>query len=153
MKKLIIVRHGSYSTSTGKLIESGHSQMKRLAEVLRPMVKNYTTTIILSSSAPRAVESAKMLGGSLGVIVEEYMELWSDENREPDYDKATAIIKTRNAIDIVIIMTHHEYVHYLPSDFARQELKVDLSSCAVNNGEGWVLDLKKKRIQRISLRA
>jgi phosphohistidine phosphatase SixA len=109
MKKIIIIRHGLYSGED--LNEAGKMQMQKLASTLSWV--NPSTTAMLSSSAPRASQSAKILSESLLLSFSEHEILWSDNQHDYNVAKAFELIRAQIA-ETVIVVTHLEYTEELP---------------------------------------
>ncbi len=144
MKNFIVARHGSYDESLN-LSPSGESQMKRLAQALK-QVLDEGSILLLSSSAPRAIQSSQVLSDEIGVAFENFDELWSDNMHRENTTRAMELILDKSSgFDHVIIMTHLEYSESLPFVFAEKELGMsELYLCSVPKGEAWHINCSKK---------
>ncbi len=147
MKHLIVARHGDYD-STLHLDDTGRGQMLGLYDQL----KQYTDgqrVALLSSTAPRASESATVLAQLLGVDVQLFEVFWSDGNHAEDMSAAMEIIRKFAAHDVVIVVTHLEYIQELPAYFGEQELKVQFLKKILSRGRAWVIDCEQKTMKSV----
>lgn len=139
MKKLIVARHG-YFSPCGKLDDFGIDQMTKMAEKLRPYLIG-CTSLILSSTAPRALHSANILSFELNINFERHEVLWSDSEHEEDFPKALDLVRSKKNHDVVILVTHLEYGEGFPAYFANKELGGHEVCCeGIRKGQAWVLD-------------
>lgn len=147
MKRLVICRHGEYGYG-GRLDNEGKSQIRSLSGRLRQIFNpDNETALILSSTAPRAVDSATILAEAIKAPVEKYPDLWSDSNHDEDIDAVLRLIKAvQSRADMVVIVTHLEYTEDLPVYIGRRELGKRLRRKALDKGEGIVLDYRNKTI-------
>jgi len=108
MSQLAIVRHGSYAPDRGMLTVPGIYQMKRLGRrLLETRKTDQGTTLILSSTAPRALASSEVLSGVLQAPIEEHAELWSDGQHPVRLRAAYDVIQEAGRrADLVIAVTH-----------------------------------------------
>jgi phosphohistidine phosphatase SixA len=138
--ELLVVRHGDYNEGGMHLNSSGRDQIRRLAEKIIPIVNDKKVTI-LSSTASRAHESAAIIAEKIGCDFEQHEILWS-ENRHPENFSGTLelIQSYLDNTEVLIIITHYEYVEDFPSYFAKEQLKVDLDSYLIDKGSMWVLN-------------
>lgn len=152
MKTLIIVRHGYYEDGTGNLTTYGQQQIKALANMLKDRL-NGDKAKIVSSSAPRAEQSAKILSESLGIGFKAHNFLWSGsdscESPSPNLNRALELIKGLRT-KVVIVVTHFEYSAELPRHFGSVELDTqNFPRRQTEKGEAWVIDCKAKTCTRI----
>lgn len=148
MKKIIIVRHGDYSGSN--LTTLGVNQMETLAGFLSWV--NPTQTTMLSSSASRASNSARILSEKLGLPFTEHYGLWSDDDHDYDLRFASQLIKSQDS-EAVILITHLEYAQYLPKFickdiFGNTELMNGYSG--LYKGQMVLINLEKKCYETFS---
>ena len=120
MKKLIIIRHGTYDYD-GNLDEHGKEQMKVMAAMLAQHI-NGDRALMLHSTKARAVQSAEALNTQLKLEKEAHATLvsggdWLDEKAALDF-----VRKHKDRADVLILVTHMEYGERLPSYFGTQEL-------------------------------
>lgn len=150
MKTLAILRHGSYSESSGLLNSSGQEQMRTIAQKLKPVINGGTVRII-TSTAPRAIHSSEILGGELGVKAEPHEVLWSDNGHDPDFDRALALIREQDAHETVVVVTHLEYSEELAFLFGEKVLGVrNFPRHNTEKGEAWVIDVESKACSHMS---
>ncbi len=148
MKKLILVRHGKYG-SDDKLNASGRKQMDNLSETLKSII-NGESVIILTSTAPRASESAEIISKSLNVPFEEHEILWSDNGHPEDIPKVLELVKFhKEKSDILILVTHLEYMDRFPTHFASKELGVAINFQRSEKGCAFVIDCAEKTMSKI----
>lgn len=143
MKTLVVARHGAYTYRDGEyhLSDFGRDQIELLAGALETTI-NGQSVALLTSTAPRAKESAEVLGKKIDVEPQEHELLRSEGGRPMDIDGVIALIQEHENFDIVIIMTHYEYSEFLPRPFAEKVLGTTdgFPRYATNKGEAWVVD-------------
>ncbi len=148
LKKLIIVRHGSYG-SDGYLTEYGQGQMGRLGAKLKTRIEGKVR--VLCSTAPRALQSARLLAQYFGVEVESHDKLWSDEGHPEDVDAALSLIAACDDCDVLIVVTHFEYAIEIPSAYGKKVLGVpNFPRGEVEKGSCRVIDCKEKTCRYVS---
>lgn len=139
-KRLLTVRHGDYDEGTMGLSNVGTRQITSISDKISPLIKG-KTAIILSSSAKRAVQSAVIISNQLGVEYQEHEVLWSEGRHPEDLSKALELVQSfMDKVDVIILVTHYEYIERFPSYFAYKQLEVHLESEVVGNGCMWDLD-------------
>lgn len=144
MKYLALVRDAD-SGVDGRLTTSGHEQMYRLSRQLKEHVGALSVRI-LSSSAPRAKDAATILSQAFEVDSFEAEELWWSHSCEPG-SLPYALARIREcapSADVLVVVTHREYVDHLPERFGREELGVDLPPVNANKGEAVVIDCEQR---------
>ncbi len=150
MKHLIVVRHGDYGDNR-KLSEQGKKQIANIALQLVDL-KNNQTSVILTSPAPRALESAEIIQQTLGIT--ERIEIpffWSDTTAPaPTYYKDRDPSKVMNIINkyldknIVIVVSHLELVNQFPRFFAETKLGKYWNLPDLQKGEAIRFDVQTK---------
>lgn len=146
MKYLIVARHGQYGNDD-RLDNVGRNQVSDLAKEIKNL-QGMSRVIILSSTAARAFESAEILAKQLDAPLETHEILNTDIS---DYDPigVLGLVRSkRNGTDTIVLVTHLEYVEYLPKYFAREELQVELPSHIIGYGKAWVIDCERKTLTR-----
>ena len=148
MKKLIVCRHGNYGDDK-RLDASGREQMRQLASQLRLHLSGCAVRV-LSSTAPRAVDSAETLIRALALDglsdFELHPVLWSDEERRENLSAALELVRTKfEGIDVLVLVTHFEYAEGFPSFFARRVLDADIRHRNVAKGGARVIDCIDKK--------
>jgi phosphohistidine phosphatase SixA len=112
---IAIVRHGRYDI-TDNLSNEGRLQIKELAGLLQPFFGDKPVSI-LTSTAPRALQSAEILVDAFGVKAKEFPFLWSgptSPHRDQfDLKKATELIRSAGTPGVIVV-THLEYSEHLP---------------------------------------
>lgn len=151
MEKLIIVRHGD--ETNGDLNERGRDEIAKLSKkLLKDHLNTEGKKRILSSTAPRALQSAMILRAVTGVGIEDHEILWSDDRHPAKTTKLLALLEeVFDEFDIVIMVTHLEYTFELPPAFMSYFLHHKV--CAgkeVSRGHAIVIDCTKKTITQIA---
>lgn len=120
MKKIILIRHGIYGLD-GRLDEWGHQQVNALAEKL-PVHLAGLSGYILTSPSPRALDSAEMLRARFGFGIEKRQILLVDQLHKPKFPGLWQVIKAKEKVaDVLLLMTHMEYVDEFPNYFSIKE--------------------------------
>lgn len=133
MKHLFIARHGAYEYTEGvpRLNKEGIKQMEHLGKHIKEILNN-NSIYLVSSTAPRALDSSEVLKSELGLSkFEELPYIWSgndatEESWEWDFsgkrrDKLLNVISEReNFADGLILVTHLEIVESLPYNFLKK---------------------------------
>jgi len=149
MKKLVVARHGQYGHDD-RLNETGRDQVAGLAKKLEAHI-NSDSVLLLTSPVDRARESAEIIGSYFGVGLEEHEVLWSENDHPEDFPRALELVKSRQGdVDIIILMTHFEYVEHFPAYFAKKELEVELRCRLIEKGEAWVVDCEQKSLIHVA---
>jgi phosphohistidine phosphatase SixA len=149
MRQLMVVRHGHYGDDS-RLSDRGRAQMGALAEKLRAIMSG-ALALILTSTATRARESAKILSSSLGVGCEEHEILWSDGSHPEDLRGTLELVRShQDKVDVLILVTHQEYAEDFPPFFAREELRTPMRTGLIAKGEAWVVDCAQKTMTLVS---
>lgn len=120
MKKLILARHGHYHRDEdGHLTEYGERQMAELGRRLGSCLGSAPRALILSSTAPRGLESARILGDVCAIRMEGHEVLWADNQHAGSFRNAFALVESKkDEVDALILVTHLDYVARFPSYFA-----------------------------------
>lgn len=157
MDKMIVVRHGHYDHRE-RLSEVGQGQIATLAERLAVHVDGGNSLTLLSSTAPRAMDSAEILAKKFGVSYERLDVLWTGNDamrigEEEDFKELMGIINGRHSkARVVIIVTHYEYVEDFPAFFGKTILNARLHGWVIDYGEAFVIDCGTKEMVHISNR-
>lgn len=144
MQRLIIVRHGDYGGRS--LTAFGREDIAKLGERLKSTI-NGGRILILTSTAIRARESAEILSQILGVEIEENEILGSEDYME-DMEATLGLVRSKKeAADVLILVTHMEFVEEFPSLFGKEELGVDYFPYrAIGKSEAWDINCEQKTI-------
>lgn len=147
LRKLITARHGNYDSNLN-LNQRGVNDITRLAEGLRPHLMGNVK--LLSSTAPRAIQSAEVLGKIIGVKPEGHEVLWSDGSHPTDLPGVLKLVReSAELCDTLILMTHLEHGEAFPWYFGREELGVNIQSQEIQKGEAWVLDIETRQLTHV----
>ena len=150
MKHLIVVRHGDYAVG-GILSEKGKIQINSIALQLTNLNLS-KKAVILTSPAPRALESADIIKQKLGI--KDYVEIpffWSDTTaptptyyKDQDPSKVMTIVNEYEEREVVIVVSHLEVVNQFPKYFM-QEMFGKIASCPkLEKGEALHIDVLKQ---------
>lgn len=147
MDKLIIIRHGDYDGVN--LSDFGKRQMAELGNRLMPQING--DVLILSSTAPRARESAEILGKAFNVSIEDHEILWSDRSHYEDFPKVLELVRSKKEeVDVLILVTHLEYVYGFPGHFGQTELEISTFPYReIGKGTAWVIHCEGKTIEHV----
>ncbi len=144
MKRLIIARHGH--DIGGRLSTDGEGQISRLCDRLELDVNG--SMLVLSSVTDRARESAEAIAKRFSGEIELHKVLWSENNHPMDLDGALAVIREReNRADVILVVTHYEYVVDLPAHYGMQVLGSTFPRKLLDKGQAWVIDVAEKSIK------
>jgi phosphohistidine phosphatase SixA len=143
MGKLAIVRHGKDDMRTEVLTPEGRAKVERLAATLAGHFESLQDRIILTSTAPRALQSAAILKEQLGAQVEESEVLWRDnyhfDDRLEEIDEMIQEAGTR--ADAVVVVTHLDNVEELPDFIISNNPNIeDYYGNEPQYGEGVLID-------------
>lgn len=155
MKYLFVVRHGIYG-SDNRLNARGKEQMRILGEAMKGKL-NGSSIHLVSSTAPRALDSSEVLREVLGVgEVEEIPYLWSggdcprdvrtfnEYNPDSSMKVMQLIQERRERVDGLIMVTHLEVTRHFPSYFVKQEFGKKEWLDELSKGQAVYFDLDKK---------
>ncbi len=155
MDTLIVVRHGDYDEGAGAtapLNERGRLQMADLAGKLAKFLAGRSHKI-LYSPVRRVVESADILHDTIGGVCEENEIFRSSGAIDPRTQQAMQIIDSQD-VDVVIVVTHHEYSAALPWEYGGRFGKRYGAGCfpdfASGKGEARVIDMNMKTCTSIT---
>ncbi len=161
MEHLFVVRHGSYydyGANCDRIDSFGREQMERLGKVIRSILRQGSAYIV-SSTAPRALDSSGVLAVELGLPseFEQIPYLWSGLDSPEDsfyhdrnQDKLIAIVnERRDKADGLVVVSHLEVTDNFPSFFFQREFGINDSVPGIEKGQAVHIDLQKKSHQVI----
>ena len=155
MKKLILVRHGTDEGGrNGHLTESGRKEIADLAEKLAPHI-NGASVLMLSSTALRALDSAEIFFKRLNIAFEPVGLLWSGGGGVvcgigEDYKQTLELLNSHPVqADIVVLVTHYEYVQGFPTFFGDSVLGVVWPYHLIPKGTAWLIDCEGKQLTHV----
>ena len=149
MNTLIIARHAQHQSDL--LTDTGMEQIRSLGRKLQERLAG-KKILILTSTALRARRSANVLKKEFfpEVEVEPHEVLWSENSHPHDYKGLTALIDTKvNDADVLLLVTHYEYVDGYATYYGRNRLQAELKSKLIENGRAWLIDTEAKTIELI----
>lgn len=164
MKHIFIARHAFYGDDD-RIDSIGKRQAQTLSEAIK-QITNGGSVHIISSTAPRALDTAEILASNLGVQKIEQMEyLWAADDApkgtfEQDIDHGYAtldsIIKKReNLADSLVMMTHlgilDTYPRHFLDVFLNLKMHIDPNDPLTRIPTGYALhaDLEARTYNRI----
>lgn len=121
MRKLILVRHGSYLFQEGHLDESGFDKMTLLGRQLREMTQGLDV-LLLASPAPWAFESALLLSHALETHAWQEAVLNYGGFAQLDQPKILELVRTEacETSDVVVLVTHLQHICGFPCFFTKE---------------------------------
>ena len=145
LKVLIVVRHADYDYSSGHITNFGRENMDSLGLMLRKALGAQKSIRMLSSTAPRAIDTSDVLARNLeldGYIQEEV--LWSDEDHRARYRQVVSLVEQHaDGVDVLIVVTHLEHGEHLPAYYWKKGMTGSIR--ALSKGEAAVLDFVNNR--------
>ena len=158
MKHFFIARHGAYYLN-GHLNKLGEQQIRALAQAMRAII-NGDRVHIISSTAPRALDSAAMLARELGLRgqLEELPCLWfaADSEHYPppvrDFDPELiyGIVAARQEhADVLILMAHEELRDAFAAHFCRRQFGRVFPFATLEKGQADHFDIATASYQLI----
>lgn len=150
MKHLVIVRHGDYAVG-GVLSEKGKKQINGIALQLAN-ISHFKKAVILSSPAPRALESAEIIQQKLGISELVEIPFFRSDTTAPaptyyrdrDPSKVLDIINQYSDADVVIVVSHLELVNEFPRFFSRNSFGKFWNLPELQKGQAIHIDIEKK---------
>ena len=150
MKKLILVRHGQYDNS-GHLTDNGREQIKMLTKKLMQYTEDDMSVLVLASPAQRTYESAEIISKLFDIESETQDDLLSDGLNSPmNLDRLYKRIKSIDKADVIILVTHFDYVADFPNYFSEMEWGIKLPSVEIGRGEAWIVDCEQKTLTLVN---
>ncbi|MCX6718684.1 MAG: histidine phosphatase family protein [Candidatus Staskawiczbacteria bacterium] len=143
MERLVLVRHGDYGLD-GHLSDTGRQQIVELAEVLADNI-NGSSMLVLSSTAPRAIDSAMIIAEKFSTTFESHRFLYD----EWDNQKLVSLISAHTNQAETVVVVAHVQVELFPKWFGKTHLNVRLPYLTVPKGTGLDIDCRTKEIFRV----
>jgi phosphohistidine phosphatase SixA len=154
LQRIIIARHGAYIGSNGELVLSneGKRQATRLAEKLKGVATG--KTVVITSSARRAVETAEIIARALSVPYMPTEALWTDALHDGvrNADLPPIIERFAEGATTAIIVAHFDHGFALADRLAEHFLdsyELHGKQESLGHAEACVLDLKTKIISAL----
>ena len=161
MKHLFVARHGDYdydSMYAARLNDSGRQQMEVLGKAMKEILKG-SSVYLISSTAPRALDSSEILVAQLALpVFEKSSYLWSGDDapsdsfyRNPSLDRLMGLVNNkRSKADGLVMVTHLEVAEEFPTYFLKKELGQDEPIGEISKGQAVHFDLEQRTYQIIS---
>ena len=153
MKHLFVIRHGDYDWED--LSDYGKKQIERIAKDMKAIVGEiHNGHYLLSSTAPRAEQSAQIIAKAFGLEAFDKDErLWTDGGHDLYQDELETIDEMiaphKDKHDIVTIATHYEVVGSYPRHIVKTLFGRDEHIRQPKKGEGVHLDLEARTYQML----
>lgn len=157
MKHLFVARHGSYGGDE-RIDDTGRWQMKRLGRDIKQVLCDGSVYLV-SSTAPRALDSSEVLAAELALPpeFERVPYLWSGTDapgdsfyRNPNLDRLIEIVdERRDMADGLVMVTHSEVVESFPAFFLEREFGRNEHIIGVAKGRAVHFDLEQRTYQII----
>ncbi|MDG1901068.1 MAG: histidine phosphatase family protein [Bacteroidales bacterium] len=127
MKLLTLVRHAKSSWSNSDLSDHdrplNNAGVKKTKKVINYMLKSgFLPELILSSTAKRAIETAKIIAGGIGFDVDKIITKTSIYHADID-DIYSEVFSLDNKINSLMIVGHNPTFTYLVNDFVYPNIK------------------------------
>ena len=150
MKKLFVIRHGDYNDSL-RLSELGKEQMTQVSEKILTRLNGHSM-LMLSSTAPRAIDSANAISKVLLIDYEEHEMLWDDDSHWGNLNESIKLINSKkNLADAILVVTHFDFTEELPEHYAKEVLNISSLIGTVGKGEAWEIDFEEPTATHISI--
>lgn len=137
--KMIVVRHGYYNRGTGSLDETGRTQIRQLAERLKPQLEGFRVWIF-SSDADRAVQSAEILAVKLNGTLQVTEKLGISRNYLRNAEELLKVISVYPETNAVILVTHEPAIMPILFAYRQQNQTFAIKDVRVNTGEAILID-------------
>jgi|GEM_PF-2068108 len=149
-RKIIIIRHGVYD-ATDRLDATGQRQMQALIDPLKQHLAGESNVLLLTSSAPRAEDSMKILSEGLGLPYEAHPYFWSDNGHSQDNFRAKELLiekATEKKADVIVLVTHLEYANGFPRYIVAEAGKSFVRYVSMEKGDMLFIDMEKEITRR-----
>lgn len=141
MKRIIVVRHGSYDERSDRLNSHGREQINSLAQIVKEMT-DLGSIMILSSTITRAAETAEIIADALSVDLQKLSEL-SDVSHFSESVKA--VCDSATAAETIIAVTHNGQAIFLSvSLLAKSGITMDILPESFRYGEAYLIDFETR---------
>ncbi|MFA7663170.1 MAG: histidine phosphatase family protein, partial [Patescibacteria group bacterium] len=151
MKTLIIVRHGEEEPNGIDLTVDGVKAIIALVQMIEDIVKNQKI-MILSSDKDRAVETAMIIQRIIRKERPHFAEtniLWTEDSKGEKLDDVLKLVLSyEKEYDVIIMVTHTDYVRDFPPFFAKKQLNKNLHPFNCMKGEGLILDCSEMTLKK-----
>lgn len=147
MKKLIVARHGSYSSKTGRLTSFGEKQIEKLANFIKKTCSG--SYYFASSGAIRAANSARILREILDnqKSIDLLEELFDEEvylTLTKARDIHRGVSERKDKADNLILVSHFSVATGYPTYFMQKEFREIKGIDNVPMGKAVLVDIVKK---------
>jgi phosphohistidine phosphatase SixA len=138
----LVARHGDYN-GQDNLSPSGERQMRQLAEVIAGVAKEQNLTVkLLSSTAARAEQGARIIAKELGLADGQITfdeSFWDDESHYGEMSKAIELFDAALAdATLVVVLSHMDFTPGIARR-ACEKLEVDPNFGLLDYGQGWLI--------------
>jgi len=152
MKRLILVRHGNFhETRTGDqpLTDFGIRKITEVGKYLQTHLNGYCTCLV-TSQAPRARHSARIIGGIIRVAPEDDRRLWLDST-DRSLSKVLELVRSKkDDFNAIVLVTHAEITNHFSYYFGKHELGVEsFDDQFIPQGEAVEIDCERRTCLRV----
>ena len=151
MKHLFMVRHGKYDSETGKLTDCGRTQIHELVRQMKEICGNLENFCLLSSTAPRAEETAYIIADAFGLeSFDRDARLFNEEDEltERETELIDNMIAPHRAADNgIVVATHYSVVKSYSEYLLENEFGIRDEVIEPESGEAVHFDLLAKTFQ------
>ena len=117
LRKVFVIRHGTYDDDTEHLDKKGIEQISKLVPVIKQYISGEQSVFIVSSPALRAEDSAQIIGTALNLPYTLHESFFEDHNLTPNSIAALEALEEiaiERSTEVAIVVTHMEYGELLP---------------------------------------
>ena len=155
MKHLFLIRHGDYDKSSGSLTEEGIRQIELTSAMMKEIVgEDYDSHRILSSSARRARESAKIIEKTFGQEhTSNYLpnlHTWSGKLSHDQYNLFDNLVRTNKDQNILTIVGHSELTDLYSKHFDNSRFEGSGRIKPPAKGEGVYFNIDSGTLKNLS---
>ena len=148
LRKVIIIRHGVYDSSTARLNTIGIRQMEELVPKIQEHLVGEENILLVSSPAPRAEDSVKVLAEKLNLSYQTHEYFWSDKHHSQNNDRALECLKNmaeEKKASVAVLVTHLEYAEDLPLHIGKDAGKQFVRPREIDKSEMVFLDMENEQ--------
>lgn len=140
MQKLVVIRHAE-SRFAGQLHHLGKVLIKRFSGL---------SVTLLSSSSTKAAKSAELIADMFSIPFAKHQSLRADRHQIADNGELLELVDSIPETDVLILITHPEYVEQFPGYFTAHRLRGRNRYISDTvDGAAYVLDCSSHNVERI----
>lgn len=148
--RFFIVRHAPYDDITDRISKHGAEVTEKLATAINRLVPEQEAIAMVSSNAPRAIDTALIFGDVLNIEFEARRIFWSDNFHPYDSQAAVRFLEAEFSKEPnIIVVTYLELAAEIPRNL-RQHYE-GRPDGQLGKGEAWFIDSERRTIERITV--